>query len=217
MTEPQTALSKTFTAFFETEKSGGILLIVCTIVSLVIANSAAGPAYLTFWHIRVAGLSMEHWINDALMAVFFLFVGLELERELYSGELANFKNALLPIFAAAGGIALPALLALSRSWVQPVLITIPVLASAKIGRMTNATGLCRKCSSRCDGDASSSAFAENGMANARSTPAIVACTPDFSIRNHISAPPSRYQESDIARNTRLQASSPANTASAADR
>jgi len=110
MTEPQTTLSKTFTAFFETEKSGGILLIVCTIVSLVIANSAAGSAYLTFWHIQVAGLSMEHWINDALMAVFFLFVGLELERELYSGELSNFKNALLPIFAAAGGIALPALI-----------------------------------------------------------------------------------------------------------
>src|SRR6478672_10712751 len=110
MTEPQTTLSKTFTAFFDSEKSGGILLIVCTIVSLVIANSAAGSAYLTFWHIQVAGLSMEHWINDALMAVFFLFVGLELERELYSGELSNFKNALLPIFAAAGGIALPALI-----------------------------------------------------------------------------------------------------------
>jgi NhaA family Na+:H+ antiporter len=110
MTESQPRLSKTFTDFFDSEKACGILLIVCTVVSLVIANSAAGPGYLSFWHIQFAGLTVEHWINDALMAVFFLFVGLELERELYSGELANFKNALLPIFAAAGGIALPALI-----------------------------------------------------------------------------------------------------------
>lgn len=86
---------------------------------------------------------------------------------------------------------MPALLAFSRSCPHPELITIPVLASAKIGKMTNATGLCRKCSSRWEGDASSSGFAENGMANARSTPAIVAWTPDLSIKNHISAPPSR--------------------------
>jgi Na+:H+ antiporter, NhaA family len=110
MAEPQTTLSKTFSAFFDSEKSGGILLIVCTVASLAIANSAAGRAYLSFWHIQVAGLTIEHWINDALMAVFFLFVGLELERELYSGELSNFKNALLPIFAAAGGIVVPALI-----------------------------------------------------------------------------------------------------------
>ena len=55
-------------------------------------------------------MSVEHWINDALMAVFFLRIGLELERELYNGELSNFKNALLPIFAAMGGICLPALI-----------------------------------------------------------------------------------------------------------
>jgi NhaA family Na+:H+ antiporter len=61
-----------------------------------------------FWHINLAGLSIEHWINDALMAVFFLFIGLELERELYNGELSSIKNALLPIFAAIGGIAVPA-------------------------------------------------------------------------------------------------------------
>jgi NhaA family Na+:H+ antiporter len=103
-------LSRTFTNFFESEKSSGILLIVCTAVSLAIANSASGSAYLNFWHVTVAGLSVTHWINDALMAVFFLFVGLELERELYSGELSDFKNALLPIFAAIGGIGVPALI-----------------------------------------------------------------------------------------------------------
>ncbi len=51
----------------------------------------------------VGGLSVEHWINDGLMAIFFLFIGLELEREFYVGELSDFKNALLPIFAAIGG------------------------------------------------------------------------------------------------------------------
>ena len=98
MIDTQTTLSKMFTDFFDSEKSGGVLLIICTVVSLAIANSAFGSAYLDFWHVNVAGLTVEHWINDALMAVFFLFVGLELERELYNGELSNFKNALLPIF-----------------------------------------------------------------------------------------------------------------------
>jgi NhaA family Na+:H+ antiporter len=110
MADIQTTLSRTFTNFFESEKSSAIFLIFCTLVSLVIANSSLGPAYLDFWHATVAGLSVEHWVNDALMAVFFLFVGLELERELYNGELSNFKNALLPIFAAIGGIAVPALI-----------------------------------------------------------------------------------------------------------
>ena len=104
----QTTLSSSFNRFFESEKSSGIVLIFCTILSLLVANSAFGPAYLDFWHIKVAGLSLEHWANDALMAVFFLFVGLELERELYVGELSNFRKALLPIIAAAGGIVVPA-------------------------------------------------------------------------------------------------------------
>ncbi|HXG83098.1 MAG TPA: Na+/H+ antiporter NhaA [Pyrinomonadaceae bacterium] len=58
----------------------------------------------------VGGLSVEHWINDGLMAIFFLLIGLELKRELRNGELSNFKNALLPIFAAVGGLAFPALI-----------------------------------------------------------------------------------------------------------
>lgn len=106
----QIPLSNTFQRFFDSEKSGGILLIVCTIISLAIANSPAGEAYLHFWQFDLGGLSIEHWVNDGLMAIFFLLIGLELERELYSGELSSIKNALLPIFAAAGGIALPALI-----------------------------------------------------------------------------------------------------------
>lgn len=106
----QRPLSHTFKRFFDSEKSGGILLLLCTLISLAIANSALGDSYLHFWHQNVGGLSIEHWINDALMAVFFLLIGLELERELYSGELSDLRNALLPIFAAAGGIGLPALI-----------------------------------------------------------------------------------------------------------
>ncbi|MBD0325030.1 MAG: Na+/H+ antiporter NhaA, partial [Pyrinomonadaceae bacterium] len=106
----QRKLSHTFKSFFDSEKSSGILLIICTAVSLLLANSTMGASYLSFWHTSVAGASVEHWVNDALMAVFFLLIGLELERELYNGELSNFKTALLPIFAAAGGICLPALI-----------------------------------------------------------------------------------------------------------
>ncbi len=107
-------ISRTFHNFVESEKSSGILLILCTALSLVVANSSMGAAYLHFWHTDIGGLSLhlsvEQWVNDALMAVFFLFVGLELERELYSGELSDFRNALLPIFAASGGIVVPALI-----------------------------------------------------------------------------------------------------------
>lgn len=104
----QQKTTATFQKFFNSEKSSGILLIICTAISLLLANSFMATGYLGFWQEYVLGLSLEHWINDALMAVFFLFVGLELEREIYSGELSNLKNALLPIFAAIGGIVLPA-------------------------------------------------------------------------------------------------------------
>lgn len=106
----QRRLSYTFKQFFKSEKSAAILLIISTAISLGIANSPVGESYLHFWHIYVAGLSIEHWINDALMAIFFLLIGLELERELYNGELSNLKDALLPIFAAIGGLSVPALI-----------------------------------------------------------------------------------------------------------
>jgi len=106
----QQRLSVTFKDFVDSEKSGGILLIVCTVVSLLIANSSYGINYLHFWHTYIGGLSVEHWINDGLMAIFFLLIGLELERELYNGELSNLRNALLPILAAVGGIIVPALI-----------------------------------------------------------------------------------------------------------
>ncbi len=110
MEDNKYTLSKSFQQFFESEKASGIILIFCTIVSLIIANSQLGAGYLHFWHVYIAGLSIEHWVNDALMAIFFLLIGLELKRELYNGELSNFKNALLPIVAAIGGVCLPALI-----------------------------------------------------------------------------------------------------------
>ena len=106
----QKKLSKSFKDFFDSEKASGIFLVICTVISLLLANSIIGAHYLSIWHFHVAGMSVEHWINDGLMAIFFLLIGLELERELYNGELSNFKNALLPIFAAMGGICLPALI-----------------------------------------------------------------------------------------------------------
>ncbi|MBK8812495.1 MAG: Na+/H+ antiporter NhaA [Acidobacteria bacterium] len=104
----QRRLTRTFTEFFDSEKSSGIVMILCTVISLILANSVFGERYLGFWHLNLAGLSVELWINDLLMAIFFLLIGLELEREMYSGELSNVRTALLPIFAALGGIAVPA-------------------------------------------------------------------------------------------------------------
>ena len=106
----QKKLSNTFRDFFESEKSSGILLVICTVISLLFANSVIGANYLGIWQIHVGGLSVVHWINDALMAIFFLLIGLELKRELYNGELSDFRNALLPFFAALGGICVPALI-----------------------------------------------------------------------------------------------------------
>ncbi len=100
--------SNLFNAFFESEKAGGLILITCTIISLVLANSIFGDSYLQFWHTSLEGKPIEHWINDGLMTIFFLLIGLELEREIYIGELSDFKNALLPIFGALGGMIVPA-------------------------------------------------------------------------------------------------------------
>lgn len=95
--------------FFHSNKISGLLLIFSTIVSLIIANSVFGNTYIDFWHTSLFGKDLHFWINDVLMSIFFLLIGLELERELYIGELSNFKDALLPLFAAVGGMLVPAL------------------------------------------------------------------------------------------------------------
>lgn len=101
-------LSKLFTDFFNSEKAGGVVLIICTMLSLLLANSSFGETYDHFWHLNVAGSSLAHWINDGLMAIFFLLIGLELEREIYKGELSNIKDAMLPVAGALGGMLVPA-------------------------------------------------------------------------------------------------------------
>jgi NhaA family Na+:H+ antiporter len=101
-------LSSTFERFFESEKASGVLLVGCTVISLIIANSIVSDSYVHFWERPVAGLTVEEWINDGLMTLFFLLIGLELERELYSGELADPRRALLPAVAAIGGMLVPA-------------------------------------------------------------------------------------------------------------
>ena len=103
-------LSKLFTSFFESEKAGGLILLLCTAFSLVISNTSFSESYFSIWHHPIANHSFEHWINDGLMAIFFLMIGLELEREVYKGELSKFKDAILPISGALGGMLVPALI-----------------------------------------------------------------------------------------------------------
>lgn len=101
-------LSKLYKDFFNSEKIGGLLLIASTIVSMSLVNSWLRDAYLNFWHFSIAGHDLVHWINDGIMTLFFLLIGLELEREIYKGELSNVRVAILPIIAAIGGMAVPA-------------------------------------------------------------------------------------------------------------
>lgn len=100
--------SRLFREFFESEKAGGLLLLLVTLISLALANSPIQTAYIGFWQTEIGHHSVTHWINDGLMTIFFLLIGLELEREIYGGELSDIKNATLPVFGALGGMVVPA-------------------------------------------------------------------------------------------------------------
>ena len=97
-----------FKDFLDSEKAGGLILIACTLVSLLLANSSFGESYHSFWSINFYNKSLEYWINDGLMTIFFLLIGLELEREVYVGELSKFKDALPSVVGAFGGMVVPA-------------------------------------------------------------------------------------------------------------
>lgn len=112
-------LTKLFKEFFDSGKAGGIVLVVATIVSITLANSAWSAEYIGFWQWGLGGHSLVHWINDGMMTIFFLLIGLELEREIYQGELSNIKNALLPMFGALGGMLLPAFIFLLFNYATP--------------------------------------------------------------------------------------------------
>ncbi len=114
-----TTITRYFKKFLHSSQSSGFLLIFCVLVSLMIANSSAGPAFqqlldtqlgTDFMHLRYP---VGIWINDGLMAIFFLLVGLEIKREIIEGELSSLKSASLPIIAAIGGMLVPAVIYLA--------------------------------------------------------------------------------------------------------
>jgi Na+:H+ antiporter, NhaA family len=111
-------ITRLFKDFTNSERSAGFVLIFTTILSLLLANLFIGSSYVDFFHNKVGidnsilhlNMSIEHWINDGLMTIFFLLVGLEIERETYIGEISTLKNASLPVAAAIGGMLAPFLI-----------------------------------------------------------------------------------------------------------
>ena len=117
--EPIEILLKPINEFLHREASGGILLIICTVIALVWANTLWSQSYHDLWHTHISfsignlltlDYSIHHWINDGLMVIFFFTVGLEIKRELLVGELSSFQKASLPIAGALGGMIAPAIL-----------------------------------------------------------------------------------------------------------
>lgn len=108
-------ITRLFKDFTESERSAGFVLLFTTIISMILANTGPGEALVHFFHTEWGPvfpgvdlrLSVEHWVNDGLMTIFFLMVGLEIERELYAGELSTLSNASLPLLAALGGMVVP--------------------------------------------------------------------------------------------------------------
>jgi Na+:H+ antiporter, NhaA family len=113
--------------FIKLETSSSIILFIATVAALILANSPLSDVYLDFWNnyitISLPGFELSKpvlkWINDGLMVIFFFLIGLEIKREFILGELNNFKKASLPIFAAIGGMILPALLFISLNYGKP--------------------------------------------------------------------------------------------------
>ncbi|TAM94357.1 MAG: Na+/H+ antiporter NhaA [Rhizobiaceae bacterium] len=111
MSTPKTMRPSSFLrSFIDSEASGGIVLMAAATLALIVANSPLGTTYSAVVHSYVVGLSIQHWINDALMAVFFLLVGLEIKREVIGGQLATWSSRMLPGLAALGGMVVPALI-----------------------------------------------------------------------------------------------------------
>lgn len=115
-------------SFLKAQAAGGIILILAALAAMAVANSPLAPDYLAALHHHVAGLSLLHWINDGLMALFFLIVGLEIKRELLDGQLSRWPDRILPGLAAAAGVTLPAFIYLTfntsaagepRGWAIP--------------------------------------------------------------------------------------------------
>ena len=109
-TSSQGRIQSTLRRFIDNEASGGLLLMLVAVLALVTANSPIAPAYFETLHAYLGPLSVQHWINDALMALFFLLVGLEIKREVLDGQLSSWTRRILPGGAALGGMVVPALI-----------------------------------------------------------------------------------------------------------
>lgn len=117
--EPSGRIRSTLRYFLDNEASGGLLLMVVAALALMVANSPLAPAYFNSLHAYLGPLSLHHWINDALMALFFLLVGLEIKRELLDGQLSSWSRRALPGGAAVGGMLVPALIYAAFNWNRP--------------------------------------------------------------------------------------------------
>ncbi|MEO6173082.1 MAG: Na+/H+ antiporter NhaA, partial [Arenimonas sp.] len=124
--------------FFRLEASGGILLVAAAIIALMVANSSFGEMYKNFLHypiqIGIADFAIDksllHWINDGLMAIFFLLVGLELKREFVVGQFADRRQILLPAMCALGGMVAPMAIYAALNWNDPVAISGTAIPAA---------------------------------------------------------------------------------------
>jgi NhaA family Na+:H+ antiporter len=126
MDQPYRPRPSALRRFLEGQSSAGLVLMGTAALALIIANTPLFSAYEAVLHAYLGPLSVEHWINDGLMAVFFLLVGLEIKREALDGQLSTWRRRALPGFAAAGGMAVPALVYLainppetSHGWAIP--------------------------------------------------------------------------------------------------
>jgi NhaA family Na+:H+ antiporter len=105
--------------FLDSEAAGGLVLMAAAALALFTANSPLAEGYFGALHLYLGPLSLQHWINDGLMAVFFLFVGLEIKREMLDGQLSTWPRRVLPGVAAAGGMLVPAAIYLAFNWQDP--------------------------------------------------------------------------------------------------
>ena len=114
-THPKSALRE----FIASESAGGIVLMIAAALALIVANSPLAPSYFAVLSAYLGPLNVAHWINDGLMAVFFLLVGLEIKREFLDGQLSTWPRRVLPGIAAAGGMAAPALIFVALNGESP--------------------------------------------------------------------------------------------------
>jgi len=130
MIQPLITLQK----FINKEALSGVLLFVATVAAVIVANSSLGQAYYDLWHLPLGinigdikvSMTLTYWIDDALMALFFLMVGLEIKREMLIGELSTVKKASFPLIAAVGGMAVPALIYVAFNPSNPLGFGVPM-------------------------------------------------------------------------------------------